>query len=132
MTMRTTLAVLAVATLCGPVEAETANDPAAAPAAPAPAASPGSAADLSTQLDRLAEARRDLLEAERELRRANAAVARARGSSTRAARAEERQQEAQAAFDTARSRMPEVIAEARAAGLSAAAIRSWEHSIYGD
>jgi len=132
MTMRTTLALLTAATLCGPAGAEPTKDPAAPPAAPAPAARPGNAADLSVQLDRLAEARRDLIEAERERRRASAAVARARGSSTRAARAEARQQKAQAAFDAARSRVPEVIAEARAAGLSAATVRSWEHSIYGD
>jgi len=132
MTMRTTLAALLAAPLCGTAYAEPDLDSTAPPAAPAPAGDPGDAADLSVQLHRLAEARRDVLEAERELHRANAAVARARGSSAREARAEERQQEAQAAFDAARERVPEVVAEARAAGLSAAAVRSWEHSIYGD
>jgi hypothetical protein len=132
MTMRTTLAALAAAALCGPAHAEPTVEPTAPPAAPAPAARPGDADALSVQLDRLADARRDVLAAERELREANAAVARARGSSTRLARAEARQREAQEAFDAARGRVPELVAEARAAGLSAAAVRSYEHSLYGD
>lgn len=134
MTTRTILAALAAAALCGTAHAEPepVRDDPAPPAAPAPADDRGSVADLSDQLDRLAEVRRDVLEARRELREANAAVARSRGSSPHAARALARQEEAQAAFDAARARVPELMAEARAAGLSAAALRSYEHSIYGE
>jgi hypothetical protein len=132
MTMRNILAALAVAALCGTAHAEPTRDEPAPPAAPAPAGDPGSTAELAAQLDRLAEARRDVLEARRELREATASLARARGSAARVARAEARQQRAQAAFDAARARVPELVAQARAAGLSAAAARRYEHSLYSD
>jgi hypothetical protein len=102
------------------------------PASPAPVAAPGDQPDLSREL---ADARRSLLEAEHELREANAALARAsHGSDADGAeleRASERRVEAQAAFDTARSRLPELMVRARAAGMSAAALRAYQHSLYG-
>ncbi|MBW2312586.1 MAG: hypothetical protein JRH10_00225 [Deltaproteobacteria bacterium] len=128
MTMRTTWAVLAMAALCGPAAAEPQLGNTPPPAAPAPTSS----GDFSVHLEQLAEARRDVLEAERELRQANAALVRARGSSARIERATARQQEAQSGFDVARSRVPEVLAQARAAGLSASVLRSYEHSLYGN
>jgi hypothetical protein len=132
MTMRTTWAVLAMAAFCGPAAAELESQNTPPPASPAPATAPASTGDLSSQLEQLADARRDVLDAERELRKANAAVARARGSSSRVERAVARQQKAQENFDAARSRVPEVIAQARAAGLSDSALRTYEHTLYGD
>jgi hypothetical protein len=104
------------------------------PAAPAPSAS-SQETDLQARLDELAEARRAALDAERELQAANAALARAnrRGArGERLARLEERQRQAQESFDATRRRVPELVARARAAGLSDAAARRWEHTLYGD
>jgi chromosome segregation ATPase len=96
-------------------------------------AAPGGQPDLNREL---ADARRNLLEAEQELREANAALARAsHGSEAGGAELErlsERQVEAQAAFDSARSRLPELMVRARAAGMSAAALRAYQHSLYGN
>lgn len=128
MTMRTTWAVLVMAALCSPAAAESGLENTPPPAAPAPS----STGDLSVHLDQLAEARRAVLEAERELRQANAAVVRARGNSSRVERANARQREAQSGFDAARARVPEILAQARAAGLSASALRNYEHSLYGN
>jgi len=103
------------------------------PASPAPAATPASERNLIAELD---EARRALVEAEHTLRSANAEVARAsRRAGTRASELErlaERQQTAQEAFDQARERVPQLVAEARAAGVSASVLRSYEHQLYGD
>ena len=143
MRMSTALVALAAATLWGSATAETtaSNVPPAAettasnvppPAAVAPA---GTGADLSIQLDRLAEARRQVLEAKRELREANVALARASRGNTGDARIDRlfvRHERAQEAFEAARRRVPEALAAARAAGLSASAARRYEHSVYGD
>jgi len=126
------LAIVAGITLAsGPAAAS--PDDAPPPAAPAPVASPGGQPDLTREL---ADARRSLLEAEQELREANAALARAgRDSGADASELErlsERQHEAQAAFDSARDRLPELMVRAQAAGFSTAALRAYQHSLYGD
>jgi hypothetical protein len=130
------LAAASAALLGLPAHAE--NSPAVQPppAAPAPAPSPsGDDADLQARLDELAEARSAALDAERELNEANAALARASRQGTRGerlARLEDRQRQAQESFDAVRQRVPELVARARAAGLSDAAARRWEHTLYGD
>lgn len=126
------LAMIAGVSLAsGPATAS--PDAAPPPAAPAPVAAPGSQHGLNQEL---ADARRGLLEAERALREANAALARANRSSGGDApeleRLGERQQEAQAGFEAARDRLPELMVRARAAGLSASALRTYQHSLYGD
>jgi len=141
--MRTALVALAAATLCGSATAETtasnapppAETTASAVSPPAALAPDDTGGDLSIHLDRLAEARRQVLGARRELREANVALARAsRGSSgdARLDRLFARQERAHEAFEAARRRVPEVVAAARAAGLSASAARRYEHSVYGD
>jgi len=141
--MTTALIALAAFALCGSamaeslasntlLQAETTASNIPPPAAVAPA---GTGGDLSIHLDRLAEARRQVLEAQRELREANVALARAirrSAGDTRIDRLFARQERAQEAFDAARLRVPEVVAAARAAGLSASAARRFEHSVYGD
>jgi hypothetical protein len=128
------LAILAGAVLVSwPANAAPSQDVAPPPAAPSPAPGPGGPQELSQEL---AEARSSLLEAEQELREANAALARAqRGSRAEASELErlnERQQEAQEAFDEARSRLPDLMVRARAAGVSAAVLRAYQHSLYGN
>jgi len=135
MTKRSMLAaVLLAAVVAGPAGAED-PEPTPPPAAPAPAEAPD-AGDLEVHLTQLAEARREVLRAERELDPATAALARAsrdRGASVaEQARLAQRQERARDAFDAARRRVPELVAQARAAGLSASAARRWEHSLYGD
>ena len=136
MTKRTTLAVLVAAALGGSVTAEPTTQNVPPPAAPAPPEASTPDADLSAQLDQLAQARREVLKAERELRSANSALARAeRAGNVSALRLQlisSRQEHAQNAFDAARRRVPELVTQARAAGLSASAVRSYEHSLYGD
>lgn len=126
-------AIAAPSLASGPAVAGPSQDAAQPPAAPAPAPGPGSAQDLSQEL---AEARTSLVQAEQELREANAALARAQRDSHAGApdveRLNERQQEAQQAFDEARSRLPALMVRARAAGVSAAALRAYQHSLYGN
>jgi hypothetical protein len=121
-------AALLAAALVAPISALAEDAP--PPAAPAPAESLD---DPGTLNELLAEARRAVLEAEHELRQASAAVARAsRGGRTPGARLVAREQAAEEAFAAARRRVPEVVAQARAAGVSDAVLRSYEHSLYGD
>jgi len=127
--LQTTLLIIAI----GLAPVATAEEPGAAsappPAAPAPAVSPDDDEALTAEL---AEARREVIAAQRELREANAALARASHGRTGPAELErlaDRRQRAQRAFETARSRVPELIAQAHAEGISAAALRAYEHSL---
>lgn len=116
----------AVMAASGPVFGEDAPPP----AAPAPAAVPGGQG-LETEL---ASLRRDVQTARRELDEANAAVARAsRGSSAaQLERLVDRQQRAERTLATVRERVPALLAAARAAGLSDAAVRSYQRSLSGE
>ncbi|NNL66372.1 MAG: hypothetical protein HKP30_09030, partial [Myxococcales bacterium] len=69
-----------------------------------------------------------------ELRDANAAIARASHQNVGPSKLErlaERQERAQRAFDTARERVPGLMAQARAAGMSASTLRAYERSLRG-